>query len=527
MCASPPDVPSQAAVQNAHFETHPFVRSTPGLVCNHRPEGHVLSRLDFASTQTLSTVCFRGSSVSVQGAPIWPVPVPPRLYEGRGGGPEPALAEGHSHPQLSRRLAHHGSLARSVVRTKGPGAPAPQPSGPSGQPREEQTLPSAEDLFSRHGAGLDQYDSLPHQRAHAVSAELSEIFQAQNSGPSQNILEAPGAYGSRSRSNAARPASYETASALATRSSPEMGMAPWHTPDWRFPAVSPPIQPVVRPCLPTGRSSLRTGLQACCGSHGCLHHGLGCCMQRASSLGLLDRTSTALAHQLPGVASSASRAASLSSDAPPQARACPHGQHCDRSVHQPSRWSTLPSYVATRPPSAPVESDAAEIAARRSHTRGAQPCSRSALTAAHPLWRMATPPPDSPADLESIRRGPDRSVCLPRILPLPALLLPQRGSPRQGRTGTQLDCLGPKYAFPPVSLFAQTLCKIREDGEQVLLVAPYWPTRTWFVDLTLLATALPWKIPLRKDLLSQGMGTIWHPRPDLWNLHVWLLDGTR
>ncbi len=37
-----------------------------------------------------------------------------------------------------------------------------------------------------------------------------------------------------------------------------------------------------------------------------------------------------------------------------------------------------------------------------------------------------------------------------------------------------------KYAFPPVSLLAQTLCKIREDEEQVLLVAPYWPNRTWF-----------------------------------------------
>ncbi|KAL0195457.1 hypothetical protein M9458_009029, partial [Cirrhinus mrigala] len=64
------------------------------------------------------------------------------------------------------------------------------------------------------------------------------------------------------------------------------------------------------------------------------------------------------------------------------------------------------------------------------------------------------------------------------------------------------------------------------DPEQVFLVAPYWPTWTWFADLMLLATAPPWKIPLRKDLLSQGMGTIWHPRPDLWNLHVWLLDGT-
>ncbi len=32
-----------------------------------------------------------------------------------------------------------------------------------------------------------------------------------------------------------------------------------------------------------------------------------------------------------------------------------------------------------------------------------------------------------------------------------------------------------KYAFPPVSLLAQTLCKVREEEEQILLVAPYWP----------------------------------------------------
>ncbi|KAL0187569.1 hypothetical protein M9458_014668, partial [Cirrhinus mrigala] len=35
------------------------------------------------------------------------------------------------------------------------------------------------------------------------------------------------------------------------------------------------------------------------------------------------------------------------------------------------------------------------------------------------------------------------------------------------------------YIWPPrPNLLAQTLCKIREDGEQVLLVAPHWPTRT-------------------------------------------------
>ncbi|KAK9962358.1 hypothetical protein ABG768_007728 [Culter alburnus] len=39
-----------------------------------------------------------------------------------------------------------------------------------------------------------------------------------------------------------------------------------------------------------------------------------------------------------------------------------------------------------------------------------------------------------------------------------------------------------------------------EDEEQVLMVAPYWPTQTWFSDLMLLTSAPPWQIPLRKDL---------------------------
>ncbi len=76
-----------------------------------------------------------------------------------------------------------------------------------------------------------------------------------------------------------------------------------------------------------------------------------------------------------------------------------------------------------------------------------------------------------------------------------------------------------KYAFPPVSPLAQTLCKVRDDEEQVLLVAPYWTNLSWFPELMLLAP--PWQIALRRDLLSQRGGTL---HPDLWNLHVWSLD---
>ncbi|KAI2645524.1 Cytoplasmic polyadenylation element-binding protein [Labeo rohita] len=150
---------------------------------------------------------------------------------------------------------------------------------------------------------------------------------------------------------------------------------------------------------------------------------------RAGSFRLLDTNSV-------------SRSTPFFSDAAGQTRASPHGQHSDRSVHQPPGRSTLPSHVATRPPSPPLEA----------------PLSKDTLAHSWPRGLL-------------------------------------------------------KYAFPPVSLLAKTLCKIREDEEQVLLVAPYWPTQTWFVDLMLLATAPPCKIPLRKDLLSQGMGTICHLRP--------------
>ncbi len=37
--------------------------------------------------------------------------------------------------------------------------------------------------------------------------------------------------------------------------------------------------------------------------------------------------------------------------------------------------------------------------------------------------------------------------------------------------------------------------------------------------------SVPWKIPLRQDMLSQARGMIWHPRTYLWKLWVWPLSG--
>ncbi len=197
----------------------------------------------------------------------------------------------------------HGPRARTVVRSQGLGA--------SGQLGKEQALPCAENLFSWCGVRLGEYDGTPHGRARPISAELPKFLQRQDCGSAEMVPEAPGAYGIRSCSHAARIASYETTSALVALPSPEVGMAPRCTSGEHHTGVLPLLQPLDGPCLSTGRGALRTSVSACCCHNRCLQHGLGRYMQRAGSLGALDGASTALAHQLPRAAGSASSLAAV------------------------------------------------------------------------------------------------------------------------------------------------------------------------------------------------------------------------
>ncbi len=360
------------------------------------------------------------------------IPVASCLHQGRRSSPCTVKGSRHSYPQLPRRLAH------PVVRTQGYGAQSPQPVGTSGQPGKEQTLPYAEDLFSRHGVGLGQPHSTSLRGACSVNAEMPGVSPAQEGGSTETFSEAPGAYGILSRYHAARIASYETASALAPRPSPEVGMAPRHIPGLTHPVLPSHLQPMVGPCLSSGRSSPRASIQACCCFNRRLCHGLGGHVQRARSHGALDRAPAAVAYQLPRVAGSMACSAPLQNAATREAYTGPLGQHCDRCVHQPPGRSTLPSHVATRPPSPPLESEASEVASRRSCPRRAQSCSRRALTSARPSGRMATPPRGTPADLETLRGRSGRPVCLPGHVSLPVVFLPVRGDPRYGCAGMQL-----------------------------------------------------------------------------------------
>ncbi len=249
-------------------------------------------------------------------------------------------------------------------------------------------------------------------------------------------------------------------------------------------------------------------------------------MQRAGSLGALDRAPTALAHQLPGAVGSAFSLAAVPATAVGQARASPHGQHCGGLVYQPAggirshRMSQLARHLL-------LWSHTQFKSLRAVHIPG------QLNRAADALSRQITFPGEWRLHPETIRliwsrfgeaqvdlfASPESSHCQLYF------------SLTEGPLGT--DALAHswpralrKYAFPPVSLLAQTLCKLREDEEQVCWLRPIGPPGPGFPN-SFPSQQHSLAHSLRKDLLSQGLGTIWHPRPDLWNLHVWLLDGTR
>ncbi len=173
---------AQAPVQDADAQAHDQVHSAPGLVYSDRPEGRLLSRFDPSATQTVSTVCVRRSGMAVQGPPLRALPVSPCVHEGCRGRPYPVTGSGRQDPQLPRRLAYSSPIQRAVGRSQGLGAPAPQPVGASGQLGKEQALHCAENLFSRCGVRLGEYDGTPHGGTCPSSAELPEFLQRQECG---------------------------------------------------------------------------------------------------------------------------------------------------------------------------------------------------------------------------------------------------------------------------------------------------------------------------------------------------------
>ena len=83
------------------------------------------------------------------------------------------------------------------------------------------------------------------------------------------------------------------------------------------------------------------------------------------------------------------------------------------------------------------------------------------------------------------------------------------------------------YTFPPILLLKRMLVKIREDQvEEVIVIAPSWPRRSWYHLLLQIACEIPLLLPGRRDLLSHlpDKGMLFHADLKTLTLTAWKLS---
>ena len=69
---------------------------------------------------------------------------------------------------------------------------------------------------------------------------------------------------------------------------------------------------------------------------------------------------------------------------------------------------------------------------------------------------------------------------------------------------------GRNYAFPPFCLIMKTLAKLREEGGNLILITPVWPTQPWYPVLLDMSIAPPVLLPQVPKLLTNPVGDL-HP----------------
>ena len=81
------------------------------------------------------------------------------------------------------------------------------------------------------------------------------------------------------------------------------------------------------------------------------------------------------------------------------------------------------------------------------------------------------------------------------------------------------------YAYPPVALIPRVLSRlIQFPSAKIYLVAPYWPSQTWFRNIKDLLVDWPRSLPVRPDLLHNSVTGMVYPDPAKLKLTVWPLS---
>ena len=83
------------------------------------------------------------------------------------------------------------------------------------------------------------------------------------------------------------------------------------------------------------------------------------------------------------------------------------------------------------------------------------------------------------------------------------------------------------YAFPPFSLMGRVVQKIRQDRADCVVVAPMWPTQSWFSVLLQMLIDHPVILPKTEKLLTINYTNKLHPLRDKLKLMACIVSGNR
>ncbi len=506
----------RTSVQDGNAEADPGADSPRGLVCVRGFEGRVLSHSDSAASQTVSEVCFREHSVPILCSPVRAGFGPAHIFKVCGCSTFPPQSGRDAHPELSGRLADFSSVPGHATQPYRLAAYSPGvPRAMCEQAKEHSRPESVHSVFgSLHR--LPRNESPPLARARGGHFVLPTPFQRRQLCSFERISETTGTHGVSVGSVSSGLITHATTAAVAENSSPldgmDLGTFEYRGHPRLHRSSGSVAQPeFLQPGSPPGVGNLTRG-----GHNGRIDARLGSGVRGDASFGAVVRASDPVAHKPIGIGSSLFSSEGVSSTTGTAACTDSHRQHVCSRVHKSLckqaamllLWadSRLLSIRATHIPG--LLNRGADMLSRRRIPQGEW---RLHPESVRMIWNLYG---EAEVDLFATS---ENAHC-PSFFSL-------SHSPLEGDALIARWPTARLYAFPPIKILPLVLCKIREERASVILIAPNWPNQPWFPDLTELLIAPPWPIPVRKDMLSQVDGSVWHPNPELWNLHVWLLQG--
>ena len=112
--------------------------------------------------------------------------------------------------------------------------------------------------------------------------------------------------------------------------------------------------------------------------------------------------------------------------------------------------------------------------------------------------------------------------------PVPEVLLSVPGCSGVGYRRSVVSRVGSStLRVLPFSLLLWILDKLAQDEADLLLVASFWPQRSWFPRLLRLLVGLPRMLPVLKDLVVQPMSLFPHLKVEGLHLFLWPLSGIK